>query len=150
MPFEEPVEVARIFEPEAEGNLLDRHIHLPETHTGILYHPVEDKNTGRLAGVAHANGVESVFADAEGIRVAFDAPMLPVAELDELPELLKHIVTCASQTSLCGCITSIEAPDMKADESEMSAEDRHGRPVGGPHLPEQGLKGMGDFFGAIP
>ena len=135
MPFEKPVEIAWILEPEAEGDLLYRDIHLLEAHARILHDPVEDESAGRVAGVAHADGVEPVLRDAEGIRVAFDAPVLPVAEFNELAELLKHIVTRTVQTALCGRIALSEPPDMEADKGEMCAQDRHGGPVGCPHLP---------------
>ena len=135
MPFEEPVEVAWILEPEAEGYLLDGHIHLLEAHTGILHDPIEDKGAGRASGVAHTDGVEPVLGDTKDIRIALDAPLLPVAEFDELPKLLKHIMTRAAQASLHRRIALSEAPDMEADEGEMCAQDRHGSPVRCPHLP---------------
>ncbi len=117
MPFEEPVEIARILESEAESDLLDRDIHLLEAHTGILYHSVVEEGARRMACIAHADRMEPVLGHAEGVRIAPDAPMLAIPELNELPELLEHVVASAAKARLSRCIASGEAPDMKAYES---------------------------------
>jgi hypothetical protein len=113
-PFEESIEIAGVLEPEAESDLLYRYIHLTETHTGVLHQSVEDESTGRVARVTHTDSVKPILGDAESVGITFDAPVLPIAEFDELPELLKHKVACAAQASLCGGIALREAPDVKA------------------------------------
>lgn len=54
MPFEELVEITRILEAEAEGNLLDGDSHLLEAHASILNHSVIDERAWRLTCIAHA------------------------------------------------------------------------------------------------
>ena len=149
MPLEEPVEVTRILETQAERDLLDGHVHLLQAHAGVLNHPVADEGAGRMAGIAHADRMEPVLRHPEGRRIAPDAPMLAVADLDELPELLQDVVPRAPQARFRRSVALCQPPEMQADQRQMSPENSHGDAIGASHLPGQGLEGMGDFVGAF-
>ena len=134
MPFEEPVEIAWILEPKAEGDLLDGDVHLLEAHAGILHHALGDEDARRMTGIAHADGMEPIFRDAEGFGITLDAPVFAIPKLDQLPELLEHMMARASKAGFGRCIRLSKAPEMQADERHMGADDRHGDPIRRSHL----------------
>ncbi len=59
--FEEPVEAARILEPEAKGGLLSLGAHLPQANPGILYYLVSSLT--RHQGLLQFGGVDCHLQD---------------------------------------------------------------------------------------
>ena len=49
-----------------------------------------------MAGIADADRMKPVLRDTERIGIALDAPVFAIPKLDQLPELLEHVMARAS------------------------------------------------------